>query len=161
MLIHKDIQFWIMGPYMLFLVSTPLALLRYCVIKKERKKWFHLLGLDVSCIHYNILLGYLQLKKVILLIMRSWLLWYCLSVLGYCICVIKIEGTSLIMKSYMALLLTLHGSDVIVIQNTHSDLIFNLNSFCLIFGMENSLQCWHEGTFYYIIWEYFYKAEEN
>ena len=29
-----------------FLISSPLALLRYCVMQKERTKWFELLGLD-------------------------------------------------------------------------------------------------------------------
>jgi len=27
--------------------------------------------------------------------------------------------------------------------------------------MENSLQSWHEGTYYYSIWEYFYNAVES
>jgi len=59
-IIKKEIEFWIMGYYKLFFFNfTPLALLRYCVIQKREKKLCNLVDLDVSCIHYSILQGYL------------------------------------------------------------------------------------------------------
>jgi hypothetical protein len=65
------------------------------------------------------------------------------------------------MNSYMAALLTLHGSDVVVTSNTLIIVISDLNSYYLMFGMENSLQFWHEGTFYYSVWEYFCNTVEK
>jgi hypothetical protein len=45
-IIQKEMEFWIMGSYMLFWISTLPALLGYHVIQKERNKCFELLGLD-------------------------------------------------------------------------------------------------------------------